>query len=144
MSRHAYANVVVCHLSAPRRCRRALAAYPPTKDEQSLSVGILGLATHRMYVPECRHPGRWALTPPFHPYHIPYGCSGHFLLHCPCRHRQLSVRKYDALCCPDFPLRRLCGGATNHASVMISNYILNTLSLSEVYFYVCSLSHPSA
>ena len=45
------------------------------------------------------------LTPPFHP--LPTASQGllggRFLLHCPCRRRQLSVRKYAALCCPDFP-----------------------------------------
>ena len=56
------------HLSESGGCPPTLAAYPPAMDEQSLAAGILGLATHRMCGPVCRHTGRWALTPPFHPY----------------------------------------------------------------------------
>ena len=42
--------------------------------------------------------------------------GGRFLLHCPCRRRQLSVRKYAALCCPDFPLAATWRQATDRAS----------------------------
>lgn len=34
---------------------------------------------------------------------IPASRNGYFLLHCLCPHEQLPVRKYGALCCPDFP-----------------------------------------
>ncbi len=33
----------------------AQAVYPPTMDEQSLTVGIFDLATHEMYGIECCH-----------------------------------------------------------------------------------------
>ena len=58
----------VCHLSKRHGCPRASAAYPPAMDEQSLTAGIFGLATHGMCGLLCRHRSRWALTPPFHPY----------------------------------------------------------------------------
>ena len=48
---------------------REVAAYPPAMDEQPLDAGILDLATHRWCGTPCRHGARWALTPPFHPYH---------------------------------------------------------------------------
>ena len=63
-----YRSAGVCHLS--KRCNhlQALAAYPPTMDEQSLAAGIFGLATRGMCgLRRCRR-SRWALTPPFHPY----------------------------------------------------------------------------
>ncbi len=65
----------VCHLSTPRGCPRAQAAYPPAMDGQSLAAGIFGIATHGMCGLSCRHESRWALTPPFHPYlHRGGGC----------------------------------------------------------------------
>jgi hypothetical protein len=39
-------------------------------DEQPFAAGIFDLATRRMCGPACRHAGRWALTPPFHPYRV--------------------------------------------------------------------------
>ena len=44
------------------------ATYPPTLDEQPLTVGIHGLATRKTYGQKTLLPLRWALTPPFHPY----------------------------------------------------------------------------
>jgi len=80
-------------------------------DEQPLNAGILGLATHKTCgIPHCCGI-RWALTSPFHPYPkrpMPLGRS--FSVTLLCRHRQLSVRKYGALCCPDFPLAALYVG----------------------------------
>ena len=84
-------------------CLQVRAAYPPAKDGPSFDAGIFGFATHEMCVILCHHKTRWALTPPFHPCSL--DGSGCFLSHCPRCHHRLSVRKHDALCCPDFPLR---------------------------------------
>ncbi len=46
--------------------------------------------------------GRWALTPPSHPYRDP-GAGRLFSSALLYPRGQLSVRKWDALCCPDFP-----------------------------------------
>ena len=64
-------------------CQPSEAAYPPTMDEQSLTAGIFGLATHEMYGIDCHQPTRWALTPPFHPYPVR---GGSFLLHYLCHY----------------------------------------------------------
>ncbi len=57
------------HLSMPPVARTAtLATYPPASDEQPYCAGIHGLATRKRYGPARCRGGRWALTPPFHPY----------------------------------------------------------------------------
>lgn len=62
----------------------------------------------RFTLPLTSPPERWALTPPFHPYP---NCSGRYIF-CgtvcsPDASGDLPVRKYGALCCPDFPPRLL-------------------------------------
>ena len=85
---------------------------PPGKGEQPLIAGILGFATHKACGMLCCHSIRWALTPPFHPYLSPAPTISRswngwhkrfFSVTLLCRCRQLSVRKYGALRCPDFP-----------------------------------------
>ena len=67
-------TAIVRHLSERRVTttlkHKSFAAYPPTMDEQSLNAGILGLATHKMCGMQYHYHTRWALTPPFHPYHF--------------------------------------------------------------------------
>ena len=46
------------------------AVYPPASDEQPYCAGIHNLTTHKTYGTMCCHTARWALTPPFHPYHL--------------------------------------------------------------------------
>lgn len=73
--------------------------------EQPLNAGILGLATHKACGIPRHHGIRWSLTPPFHPY-LTYAervARRSFSVTLLCRHRQLPVRKYGALRCPDFP-----------------------------------------
>ena len=90
-----------CHLSEPHVTMSALAVYPPTGASNSHNVGLHDLATpktHGSYV-AIRPVGSY---PAFSP--LPHGVRRLFssaLLY-PCG--QLSVRKWDALCCPDFPL----------------------------------------
>ena len=66
---------------------------------------------HRMgfFVPPDLRPGRWALTPPFHPY--PPACAGRRSVFCDTfRRPEFSSRpparstRHAALWCPDFPL----------------------------------------
>jgi len=49
-------------------------------DEQPFVAGILDLATRRMCGPACRHAGRWALTPPFHPCRVCIAATGGYFL----------------------------------------------------------------
>ena len=58
--------------------------------------------------------GRWALTPPSHP----YPCGRLFSSALLRLHRQLSVRKWSALRCPDFPLLP-CGNSDKPADCII-------------------------
>lgn len=60
----------------------------------------------------CHHGGPWALTPHFHPYPDSVGtvifCGTCYQVPA-CAGTSLPVRKYGALCCPDFPLPHGCG-----------------------------------
>ena len=58
------------------------ATYPPASDEQPLTAGIHGLATHETYGRTTSLPPRWALTPPFHPCLPGIPAGGHSLLRC--------------------------------------------------------------
>ncbi len=92
------------HLSMRPVARRAKAAYPPAMDGQSLDAGILGLAARQTCGASPRDEARWALTPPFHPCRTGLGpCGGCFLSRLLRGRPRLSVRKDDALRCPDFP-----------------------------------------
>ena len=81
------------------RCHhRAKAFYPPTRASNPQTSVYANLQLPRRTARTSLH-DRWALTPPSHPY--PYGrLFSSTLL---CLRRQLSVRKWNALCCPDFP-----------------------------------------
>ena len=77
------------------------ATYPPSLGGQPSTDGIHGLTTHKVYS-YYGHPSYWwALTPPFHPYSDESERSFSVTLLYP--HGYLPVRKYGALCCPDFP-----------------------------------------
>ena len=93
----------VCHLSLRPLARRAIAVYPPTMDEQPLDAGIFDLATRRKCdMSPYRPVGSYPTFSPLPRARWPRG--GHFLSPYPRRRRRLSVRKCDALRCPDFPL----------------------------------------
>ena len=67
----------------------------------------------------CHQPEPWALTPRFHPYPDAKGNETVIFCGTCCfrRLRNLPVRKYGALCCPDFPPPFLQLGATEHVAV---------------------------
>lgn len=95
-----------------------VAVYPSAMDEQPLDADILDLATHKMCGILCYHNIRWAFTSPFHPYHQTHGMRRFFsvtLLH---PREWLPVKKYDALCCPDFPPTAIIPWATRHATAI--------------------------
>ena len=79
-------------------CHIAKAFYPPARASNPQAPVYMNLQPPRRTARTSLH-GRWALTPPSHP--------------CPCGrffssallrlHRRLSVRKWSALRCPDFP-----------------------------------------
>ena len=76
----------------------AKAFYPPARASYPQAPVYMNLQPPRRTARTSLH-GRWALTPPSHP----YPCGRLFssaLLHL---RRWLSVRKWSALCCPDFP-----------------------------------------
>ena len=105
VSRVLYSAKAECLSFISNLCHhKSLAIYPPTSDEQSYCVGIHDLATHKVYGLRCRHHNRWALTSPFH--HYSDKSELFFSVTLLCLYKQLPVRKYGALCCPDFPLFR--------------------------------------
>ena len=80
---------------------------------------------HRMgfFVPPRLRSGRWALTPPFHPY--PPACAdGRFVLCDTIRRPELSRRppahstRHAALWCPDFPLHPRLAAPTERPSAI--------------------------
>ena len=89
------------HLSEPDVTIAALAAYPPAMGEQPLNAGILGLATQRRAARDITAaPG--GLLP--HLFTLTLQAGGRlFSVTLLYRCRQLPVRKFGALCCPDFP-----------------------------------------
>ena len=80
-------------------CRhRAKAFYPPARTSSPQMPVYMNLQLPRRTARTSLH-DRWALTPPSHP----YPCGRLFSSTLLCLRRQLSVRKWNALCCPDFP-----------------------------------------
>ena len=80
-------------------CRHnAKAFYPPAQASYPQAPVYMNLQPPRHTARTSLH-GRWALTPPSHP----YPCGRLFSSALLCPHKQLSVRKWSALCCPDFP-----------------------------------------
>lgn len=83
---------------------RALAAYPPTSNEQPSNVGVFGLAAAEVYLAD----DITATTGGLLPHHFtltPASRSGilSVALAVIRFRRSLPVRKQLALCCPDFP-----------------------------------------
>ena len=114
---------------------QAQAAYPPATDGPSLTAGVFGLATHEKCGLRCHHRSRWALNPPFHPYPLR---GGYFMSPCMQRRRRLSVRKHDALYCPDFP-----PGHFDRATDRLSGYFLNfNFAISIIRLASFSSSSP--
>ena len=92
----------------------AKAFYPPARASYPQAPVYMNLQPPRHTARTSLH-GRWALTPPSHP----YPCGRLFssaLLHL---RRWLSVRKWSALCCPDFPPLPLTATATDRPTVYL-------------------------
>ncbi len=80
-------------------CRHiAKAFYPPARASNPQAPVYMNLQPPRRTARTSLH-GRWALTPPSHP----YPCGRLFSSALLRLHKRLSVRKWSALCCPDFP-----------------------------------------
>ena len=92
----------------PSRRRKDLTTYPPGSDEQPSSPGVFGLSTHKVYPCRLSPNDSVGSYPAFSPLpDLPkQALGGCFLWHWlfP-QKRDLPVRKYGALCCPDFPPR---------------------------------------
>ena len=76
----------------------AKAFYPPAWASNPQAPVYMNLQPPRRTARTSLH-GRWALTPPSHP----YPCGRLFSSTLICPREQLSIRKWSALCCPDFP-----------------------------------------
>ena len=74
------------------------AFYPPARTSNPQAPVYMNLQPPRRTARTSLH-GRWALTPPSHP----YPCGRLFSSALLRPRRQLSVRKWSALRCPDFP-----------------------------------------
>ena len=118
-------------------CRHnAKAFYPPAQASNPQAPVYMNLQPPRHTARTSLH-GRWALTPPSHP----YPCGRLFSSALLCLRRQLSVRKWSALCCPDFPPLP-CGngdrpiGCFYGAAKVIKNF---GLSLLCKHLYSCSV-----
>ena len=85
------------------------AFYPPAWASNPQTPVYMNLQPPRHTARTSLH-GRWALTPPSHPYPSGRLFSSALL----CLHKQLSVRKWSALRCPDFPLLP-CGNSDKPA-----------------------------
>ena len=77
----------------------AKAFYPPARASYPQAPVYMNLQPPRHTARTSLH-DRWALTPPSHPYLTGRRLFSSALL---CSRKQLSVRKWSALCCPDFP-----------------------------------------
>ena len=78
----------------------AKAFYPPTQASNLQTSVYMNLQPPRHTARTSLH-GWWALTPPSHPYRSEERRLFSSALLCSRGH--LSVRKWSALCCPDFP-----------------------------------------
>ena len=90
----------------------AKAFYPPARASNPQAPVYMNLQPPRHTARTSLH-GRWALTPPSHP----YPCGRLFSSALLCLRRQLSVRKWSALCCPDFPPLPFTATATDCPTV---------------------------
>jgi hypothetical protein len=79
---------------------------PPDIPHQAGIIAYLAFQLVRFALHLASLHGRWALTPPFHPYLLLHAIKGGIFSVALSVFRwcgTLPVRKYDALCCPDFP-----------------------------------------
>ncbi len=94
---------------------------PPGLGGQPSVPGIFGLSTHKVYPPgrsPCPAVSSYLTFSPL----SRLGRDGYFLWHCLSpRERGLPVRKYGALCCPDFP-HPASGGTRQGELLLLQKY----------------------
>ena len=93
--------------------QQTLSTYPPKSGEQPLAWLAPSVSVYMVFqrvrftLPQASLLERWALTPPFHLFPESLKRRGSFpfcgTFCCLTVVRHLPVRKYAALCCPDFP-----------------------------------------
>ena len=100
----------------------AKAFYPPAWASNPQTPVYVNLQSPRRTARTSLH-GRWALTPPSHP----YPCGRLFSSALLYLRKQLSVRKWSALYCPDFPPLHIVT-ATDCPTVISVTYIICSFS----------------
>ena len=117
----------------------AKAFYPPAWASNPQAPVYMNLQPPRRTARTSLH-GRWALTPPSHP----YPCGRLFSSALLCLHKQLSVRKWSALCCPDFPPLPCGNGDRPAGCVFLLGAKLNVFSECKLKLgkktYLCHCS----
>ena len=79
----------------------------------------------------CCHSTRWALTSPFHPYqHCWWRLFSVTLLH---PREWLPVKKYDTLCCPDFPHTAPLGHGERQTAILPLLYHRKITPFSPIF-----------
>ena len=101
------------------------AFYPPARASNPQTPVYMNLQPPRHTARTSLH-DRWALTPPSHP----YPCGRLFSSTLLCPREQLSVRKWSALCCPDFPPLPLKGNGDR-----LSDCLLFSVFACKAGFY---------
>jgi hypothetical protein len=110
-----------------------LTTYPPGLGEPPSGPGLFGLSTHKVYPPQGSPPAAVSPYLTFSPLPAPPEAERRRLFsvalsRTPPRAEWLPVRKYAALCCPDFP-HPGCPGSDKAACLFSKNvesFIVNT------------------
>ena len=113
---------ILCH-------HNTKAFYPPARASNPQMPVYVNLQPPRRTARTSLH-GRWALTPPSHP----YPCGRLFSSALLCSRKQLSVRKWCALCCPDFPPLLFKATATDRPTAYILSPMANNLCYSCIIY----------
>ncbi len=108
------------HLSGPAVARRLLRS---TRGIWERAAHTPCLILHRMgfTVPPVLPSGRWALTPPFHPWPSVYRQAGLFSVALSCASPRPGVTRHPALRCPDFPPRKRDAGRPSILHAQVDN-----------------------
>lgn len=125
VSRKSGTSVIYLHLMLPSGSN----GLPPGKERAALCCALrhndpvyLAFQPIRFTRAGCHQPEPWALTPHFHPYPVMINHDKTVIFCGTCCFRRLQnlpVRKYGALCCPDFPLLVFRPKATEHVAFTV-------------------------